>query len=330
MIHATIAFCIALSAQPVQLDGRFEEWGASTASSSIIGAGSTSHVYLLLSLDGPPVNLQGLDDSMTLRLDWDNDPRTGKMVGSLPGVDLEVLFSPRRGKGGSGVAVRRSSDRGKQSWDAVDFVFAPTIASNRFELRFPRQVPGLDGAAGAAMPWELSWTDPEPARGTADVAANRPTAKATMRTPLRAPDGDVIRVVSWNLEKGNLLKQRRVVTRVLAAIKPHIVMIQEIEDGQTGEDFINVLRAAVPGSRWTIDLSPRSGTIKSGIATRLPAKSVAAFDTIKRRGESHGHVRAAALGVEVPGVGPVLAVSTHLKCCGVVNGPEDIKRIGEV
>ncbi|MDP6987706.1 MAG: hypothetical protein QGG74_06645, partial [Phycisphaerales bacterium] len=47
-------------------------------------------------------------------------------------------------------------------------------------------------------------------------------------------------------------------------------------------------------------------------------------------GESHGHVRAAALGVEVPGVGPVLAVSTHLKCCGVVNGPEDIKRIGEV
>lgn len=281
-------------------------------------------------LTGPPVNLQGLDNPMTLRLDWDNNPRTGKKVGSLPGVDLEVLFSPTRGKRGSGVAVQRSSDRGKQSWDTVDFVFAPTVASSRFELRFPRKIPGIDRTAGSDMPWELSWTDPEPAHGTARVGAGRPEPKPAMSGALPQTSGDVTRVVTWNLEKGNLLKQRRVVTRVLAAIEPHIVLIQEIEDGQTGEDFINVLRAAVPDGRWTIDLSPRSGTIKSGIATRLPAKSVHAFNTITRRGESHGHVRAAALGIDIPGVGPVLTVSVHLKCCGVVDGPEDMKRIGEV
>ncbi len=330
MIHAAIISCATLSVQPVQLDGGFEEWDTPAAAPSITGAGSASHIYLLMSLNGPPVNLQGLNNPMTLRLDWDNNPETGKMAGSLPGVDLEVLFSPSRGKGGSGVAVRRSSDRGAQSWDEVGFVFAPTVASNRFELCFPRTLRGLDLVAGSTMPWELSWTDPKPARGIARVGADRPMAKPTMSAPLPRPADGATRVVTWNLEKGNLLKQRRVVTRVLAAIKPHIVLIQEIEDGQTGEDFINVLRAAVPGSNWTIDLSPRSGTIKSGIATRLPAKSVRAFDTIKRRGESHGHVRAAALGIDIPGVGPVLAVSAHLKCCGVVDGPEDMKRIGEV
>ncbi|HJN80218.1 MAG TPA: hypothetical protein QF455_05045, partial [Phycisphaerales bacterium] len=77
MIHAAIISCATLSVQPVQLDGGFEEWDTPAAAPSITGAGSASHIYLLMSLNGPPVNLQGLNNPMTLRLDWDNNPETG-------------------------------------------------------------------------------------------------------------------------------------------------------------------------------------------------------------------------------------------------------------
>jgi endonuclease/exonuclease/phosphatase family metal-dependent hydrolase len=147
---------------------------------------------------------------------------------------------------------------------------------------------------------------------------------------LKPAAGSDIRVVTWNLEKGNLLKQREAVIRVLAAMEPDIVLIQEIEDGQTEQDLAEVLQAAMPGAQWTTALSPRSGTIKSGIATRLPAQPVPSFKKLKRRGESHGHVRAAALDITIPNLGNVLAVSAHLKCCGIAGGPEDLKRIGEV
>jgi endonuclease/exonuclease/phosphatase family metal-dependent hydrolase len=326
MIHCMLLCCIALSPQPVQLDGNFEEWPL-----SITGAGSREHVYLQMLLPRP-VNLQGLAEPMTLKLDWDNNTRTGKQVGGLPGVDLEVLFSPKRGSRGSGVSVRRSCDQGKQSWDVVDLVFSPTVASDRFEIRLPRTLKLTDTVltAGGSIPWELSWTDPIPARGKAAVAPRHPAAEPVLQSALQPASSGEVRVVTWNLQKGNLLKQRDAVTRVLAAIEPDIVLIQEIEDGQTEHDLVLVLQEAMRGTDWTTSLSPRSGTIKSGIATRLPARQVPSFKKLKRRGESHGHVRAAALNITVPNVGNVLAVSVHLKCCGVAGGPEDITRIGEV
>lgn len=322
MMTSLLALSLTLTANPILLDGRFSEWPP-----AVSGAGSPAHVYLQMILPNP-VNLQGLEIPMTLALDWDNESQTGNTVGTLSGVDLEVLFSP----GGRGVKVRRSCDQGKQSWDTVGLVFSPTVASDRFEFRFPRMLKLDDSTLQATreMPWQLTWQDDRTAHGTANIASMLPDATPITGNTLTAPTTPSIRVMTWNLEKGNLIKQREGVTRIFAAIQPDIVLVQEILDGQTAEDLADVLEDAMPGTTWTAMLSPRSGNIKSGIASRLPAKPIASFNNLKRRGESRGHVRAVGLTITVPGVGNVLAVSAHLKCCGVAGGPEDLKRIGEV
>ncbi len=323
MITSIIALCLTATAQPILLDGEFTEWPA-----TVSGAGSPSHVYLQMILPSP-VNLQGLDNPMTLAIDWDNNKQTGNKVGTLAGTDLEVLFSPG---GRGGVKVRRSCDSGRKSWDTVKLVFSPTVASDRFEFRFPRTLQLDDSAITAQedMPWQLAWDEGGSVRGTATVTSELPDVTPVPGPELIASTKNSTRVMTWNLEKGNLIKQREVVTRVFMAIRPDIVLVQEILDGQTADDLEDVLEDAMPNTKWTAILSPRSGNIKSAIATRLRAKPIASFNKLKRRGESHGHVRAVGMTITVPGVGNVLAVSAHLKCCGIAGGPEDLKRIGEV
>jgi endonuclease/exonuclease/phosphatase family metal-dependent hydrolase len=311
------------AASPVIVDGEFTDWPSiDNAGPGLVGAAShNSDVFLLLALDGTPVNLQGLDEPLTLRLDWDNRADTG--IPKTGGIDIEVTFSPRR----RGLSVR-TAKTGQASWDSVNIVFAPTVANDRFEIRLPRTLPSGGPSAGTQMAWQLDSGENAMTSGTLKLRPIHNAPKPALKTAIPPSKDGAIRVMTWNLEFGNVLKQAPVVRRVLKAVQPHIVLFQELEHDQTAEAIKDVLAAT--GDEWTVEFSPFGGRIRSGIASRLPAKPVAAFKNIKRRGESHGHVRAAALEVDVPGGARVLAVSTHLKCCGSVGGPEDMKRIAEV
>ena len=332
--HSAAVGCIAMwmfllhasvfaTASPIIVDGEFTDWPSiDNTGPGLVGAASHSDVFLLLTLDGSPVNLQGLDEPMTLRLDWDNRADTG--IPNTGGVDIEVMFSPRR----RGVAVRTAKME-QGSWDSVDLVFAPTVANNRFEIRLPRTLPKGGPSVETQVGWQLDSGKSDMTSGTLKLRPLHNAPKPALKTAIPPTKDGVVRVMTWNLEFGNVLKQAPVVRRILKAVQPHIVLFQELEPDQTAEAIKDVLGAT--GDQWTVEFSPFGGRIRSGIASRLPAKSVAAFKNIKRRGESHGHVRAAALEVDVPGGAPVwLAVSTHLKCCGSVGGPEDMKRIAEV
>ncbi len=313
-----------LLAQPLQLDGQFDDWNGAATATPLAAARTADHVYLHLMLDGPPVNLQGLDSPMRLRMNWDGDQTTGRAGADPPGTDLEIVFSPKQGRRHGGVEVKLSGGGGN-TWDAAGLAFSPTIAANQFELRLQRNLSGV--SAASRIPWTLEGATDAPLSGVAVIGPPRPAPPPHM-TSLPRKERGAIRVVSWNLEFGNLVKQAAVARRILAALQPDVLLLQEIERDQTESELLEVIEAA--GGQWRLQLGPLGGSIRSGIATRLPATQVPAFDNLKRRGESHGHVRAAALRLDVPGVGPVLAVSTHLKCCGVVDGPEDMKRIGEV
>jgi len=282
----------------------------------------------MLTLAGPPQNLQGLNAPLALRLNWDNDPTTGITSDDPAGTDLIITFSADQGRRHGGIEVS-TAGRGASTWDSVGLVFAPTVAANRFEIAIPRSLEnGL--TAGDAVSWELTGASEQPLAGVASTEVRRSAPRPLAGALLNRSDSPDVRVVSWNLQFGNILHQRSVVQRLLAAMQPDVVLMQEIEHDQSVEDILSVLNAAVPDGDWVLELGPLGGKIRSGIATRLPARTVPAFDNLKRRGESHGHVRAAAFVLSVPDVGDVLAVSAHLKCCGVVDGPEDMKRIGEV
>ncbi len=328
MIESILALTLATTPSPIRLDGRFDDWPATPLSTNLQGDGSESHVYLLLTLTGPPRNLQGLDAPIVLRLNWDNDPNTRITSDDPMGTDLMIEFSPDQGRRHGGVEVT-TADHGKSTWDSIGLVFAPTTAGNRFEIAIPRTL-GDGVTAGNAISWELRGVPGGTLTGTATTAPRRPSPTSLNADLLDQVSDQHLRVVSWNLQFGNVLHQRSVVQRLLAALQPDVVLMQEIEHDQSAEDILDVLRTAVPDGNWVLEFSPLGGKIRSGIATRLPARAVPAFENLKRRGESHGHVRAAASILTVPNIGEVLAVSAHLKCCGVVDGPEDMKRIGEV
>ena len=302
------------------LDGQFDDWPA-RAQQPVTGCGTTDHVFLRVAIGGKPVNLQGLDRPRTLLLDWDQNPKTGNEQGH----DAAIVFSPANQQG-RGVSVG-PADAPHASWDTLGLTFAPTTASNQFEVRLPRTLI-LDGqthTAGDSIRWTFDNT-----QGIAQTAPKQPAPPPALATPLPPPANDAMRVVAWNLEFGNVLHQREQVIRLLAAMQPHVVLLQEVESSQRAADLLRVFREAMPNTQWTLRLGPSGGRIRSGIATRLPAWDVPTFEHLSRADSPRSTVRTAALVVQGPDQRRMLCVSAHLKCCGVIGGPEDMKRIGEV
>ncbi len=322
MLHTL--FPLIAVASPIVLDGQFGDWTTHPHHPPFSAVASNDFTYLRIQLDGPPVNLQALDDPLVIALDWDDESRTGQHVGALPGVDVALHFSPNSG----GVEIRQHG-RAVGTWDDLGLAFAPTTASNEFELRMPRTLPGSEARAAEWIGWSLKQGDQAPIAGRTPVGQGAVDPQPATDGPLASP-GERTRVVSWNLKFGNLIKERRVVQRLLAAMQPHILLIQEVESDQRHEDLLSVLQSAMPQATWTLSLGPIAGTLRSAIATRLPAEEVPALVSVKRRGEPAGRVRVAALAITTPEIGTMLACSTHLKCCGSAEGPEDLQRIGEV
>ena len=87
----TLLAASAVASNPIVIDGDFNDWPPS-APSMLEAVASDTHVHLLLTLDGPPVNLQGLDRPRTLLLDWDQNPKTGNEQGH----DAAIVFSPAK------------------------------------------------------------------------------------------------------------------------------------------------------------------------------------------------------------------------------------------
>ena len=320
---------LAVASTPMQVDGELRDWPEQPTELGLIARCTRNHVNILLTVEGPPVNLQGLDEPLHLALDWDNDGRTGWLAAQLEGADLEIIFSPKKGRAGRGLALRLS-DGPTLTWDAADLVFAPTTASNQFEIRLPRKIAGGKLAAAERMPWSLQKADAIPVKGvlTTEVCAHAPTP--ILASALPESTTDAIRVVSWNLEFGNLIKQQAVVHRILAAINPDILLLQEIESNQRPEDIIKIIEGAVPEGKWSLALGPVSGKLRSGVATLLPSSPVTNLQKLSRRGETRRPVRVAAMTIDTPGFEKLLVCSVHLKCCGTVDGPEDMTRIAEI
>ncbi|MDP6987080.1 MAG: endonuclease/exonuclease/phosphatase family protein [Phycisphaerales bacterium] len=198
--------------------------------------------------------------------------------------DVHITFSPR--ETGYGVAVSR--DGVVVSPYEIGLVFAPTTASSRFEIRIDRP-----GATRKPVSFDLA-------------------------------DAGGTRVVSWNVQFGNLLDDKVRGTRILRSLRPDILLLQELDGNDSPGDVAAFLGGALGGT-WTVIMSPLSGErtshrLRSAVATTLPATPLPAPQPV-----ANWPIKVAAAKIAL-GQRTLTAVSVHLRCCGGPDGEAEQQR----
>jgi len=338
----------------VAIDGRFADWPEGVHLQA-----DGAYVYVRLALPEE----RTLQASLPLELALDPDdasgtrpPATGATGGAdvPPGPALQVVFSPRTSDG-QGVAVlvpgSDAHTRRAVPHAALDLVVAPTFASRTFELRIARDVRGAPEATRALAGGRVrvratardahggvAWQGPVleldlPERGAA-TAAEAPDASpgAGGAAGFPPPPADGIRVVSWNVLLASPRTKPAPFARVLGALAPDVVLLQEW-DGATADElaawFANHVPSpdaawrAVVSAGWGVALVAR-GPLEAVGPARVPRPVEAPADP--RRADDA--LRLVAGRAETR-LGPVCAASLHLKCCGAADGAQEAQRRAE-
>jgi endonuclease/exonuclease/phosphatase family metal-dependent hydrolase len=358
----------ALAAPPVVLDGAFDDWrdvpillvdpADATRAEVDLGAVAVSSddrfVHLLLDF-GREVNVQKLDGRLLLLLDADGSEGTGREEHGLRGTDAVITFTaPPTGSGREAMGVGLALTAGAEGTDApalspydAGLTLAPTYASPRIELRIERMGSLRPGAAplfaGRRFSGKLVFTDAAGAviDETAPFAADLPPRGGSARPPEPATDplvrasGTDLRVVSWNVEFASIVKEPDAALRVLAALDPDVVLLQELTDDAPAAELEELFSrlpsrpGRQPATPWRAVIGRPGGDLRSGVMSRLPMTASGHAEPILQQSQGDRSVRTAAAVVEVDGA-RVLVVSAHLKCCGRMGDRSDQTRGEEV
>jgi hypothetical protein len=258
----------------VVLDGRFDDWkGVRVAVRDTVDAPGgdvdvrevrVTHdaeaLYVLLDLERP-ANLHTLRGTLSLAFDADGDVSTGRDDEGLPGADLVVELSPPGTAGPT--AGARLLVPGTEGWAPHDLyeaglLFAPSYASRRVELALRRGARIGGGPPlfrGARVRGRVSFRDPggvladetrafahvwDPARAPARVSMSWAT------DPLARPGPDALRVVSWNVARDDFIDDHAPFARVLGALRPDVVILDEVPPQSSAEHVERFLSVAVP------------------------------------------------------------------------------------
>ena len=195
--------------------------------------------------------------------------------------DYVIYFSPT--EKGYGVSCNY-----KDSWIspyAIGLVFAPTTASKQFEVRI-----------------------------------NKPTTTQQKTSFDLAHKGE-FRVVSWNIQFGNLLDDKERSGRILKALEPDVLLLQELDGDDESETIGTFLHETLGGS-WSVGLSDVSGT-KRHHKLRCAVTSSKPTHSVTRVGEAPLKAILATIDVDEK---PIHFVSLHLRCCGGPSGEEEDQR----
>jgi thiol-disulfide isomerase/thioredoxin len=327
--------------RPLRLDGDLAEWQADQVSLA-----TPEWIWFRLKLD-EEATLQGGTHSTRIRLDLDAKPDTGRKDAAnredaALGVDLEIWLNPPsdgKKKSRGGLEVRAFDDAGifeRVSHAAVDFAFAPSFAAREFEFRLARQTTLQEPAgsryrAATRLAAAIDVLAPDGAIVTRGprFQLELPPAGSPRRhdgaIPSR-PDG-AVRVLSWNVEWESPVANPAPFARVLAALSPDVVHLQEWKTSE--EDLVAWFSANAPSREpW------RAHTFKPlgvSIVTRLPMTPLTREPILPAHevdGKAKREIRFVAARIETP-LGPLVTGSMHLKCCGSKDSYEDRVRIAE-
>ena len=345
MLHQLILIVVFLQTGTLEtqhvMDGRFEDWQGPVVASGAEGgliqglriADDPHFVYVQLDFQ-QAATLQGLDREVRIELDLDGNDRTGTTgTEGMPGVDAVVLFSPRDDDGsiksGSALIGANRVRITRTTTDALGVVAMPTHGSDRFEIRFDRS----PAFRGDDFDVQVLTVAPGGERQACPVVnhdfESRQARKAlpVQRDPAEESAG--IRVTSWNGERGALFENPNAFARTFEAIKPDLVLLQELPAG-INPGKLNQWFGRLQGDKTWNALSS-GGSLPVAVVSSHPLEAVpelAKITGIDPRG-SKRMVRAVGGLATIDGR-KVLVVSLHLKCCGRLGSSEDQKRRAEV
>ena len=343
----------------VLLDGSFEDWPA-----GVYAQADPYHLYLQLVFP-EKIGLQSARVATHVLLDLDDDAATGREVtpgaddGAPLGVDLALLFAPVEsrdaggiGGGAAALAYGPGQRETRLRHQQVGLAALPTYASRRFELRIPRHVlehrqvgAELRGAGTVRGLIRRIGADGEILWESAVLAFERPVAApAPSRARVDIPQrpADAVRIVSANVEWAAPLADPSPFARILAALDPDIVLLQEWDrverrpgrppiPRESAEAIAAWFNTHAPGERrWQARRSPELGiaiasrdTLSALGGERIGYQLRDDDDTLLARG-----VRYIAAVADTR-LGPVAVASLHLQCCGTWAAAEDLQRQAE-
>ncbi|MCA9296764.1 MAG: endonuclease/exonuclease/phosphatase family protein, partial [Phycisphaerales bacterium] len=348
----------------VVMDGLFNDWTAPPVLVDPIDAPDNApvdirdvsiahdadYVYLRVNLT-ETVNLQHLDGCLSVAIDGDGDPETGREAFGVPGAEIVVQFTPpdtkRNRFSGVGVGILstnympRDDDPNARTLTGYDagVTFAPTYASNEFEMRIARGVQLPEAAPlfmgdHATLRLNFSRGNGQPIDETdpirIELTNNSPVVIPQPTDPLAAP-ANTMRVMSWNGERGALFAKKEIFARVFRALQPDVVLLQEMTDKHSArmiEAFFNDAVSAGDGHEWTVAFGAGGGNLRTAVVSRYPMEIVSVLDDVHYRSNPKYTMRLTG-GIVTKGDDRILFASTHLKCCGRINSKEDTKRMEE-
>ncbi len=318
----------------IVLDSSIDDWPATQ-----VAVADEYFLYLRFS-PGEPVSLQANDEAVVVSLDVDGNASTGLASDQL-GIDLEITFSPPRddGRPGTGTVVSAISPDGERITLApalLDISVSPSHASEWFEMRIARRIASenLLPAAGLLSQGRIAGrvamyapSGKRVAEAPMFEAMLPPAVNRTKRVRATIPAKPLgtVRIVSHNVLNGSPLQKPEPFARLLRALDPDIVLVQEWYD-TPAEDMAAWFNEhlAIDG-RWRAVTSEGRGVAVISRLDIAPIGPPALL--IMARGEERT-VRVTPALVETP-IGPIALASVHLKCCGGLNTPEDQQRIIE-
>ena len=291
------------------------------------------------------VNVQKLDGTLLVLFDVDADDDTGSEEHGMAGCDLVLEMTPpgrgRRGGMGMGLRTAGSGRGGRLSPYDLNLHMAPTYASDRVEFRIDRGLRerGLP-VAFADDAAELRFVAVDTA-GTVvdetdvirvDLPSLQPhTPREHATDPLTRTD-DSLRVVNWNVERGNMFDDSRRFARILRSLQPDVVLLQELTNKHSAGQVANFFNTALTlddDRTWNVLFAAGGGNLRTAIVTRHALTPVEPFHTIGYPGQSYRTIRQCG-GIVSWRDQNLFFCSLHLKCCGSIGSEEDDRRMTEV
>ncbi|MFG0258157.1 MAG: endonuclease/exonuclease/phosphatase family protein [Phycisphaerales bacterium JB043] len=338
----TLASTPTIDAQTITLDGILSDWpeGVHTLADA-------SHVYVRVDLEDT-TSLQSSQRAIHLRFDLDGDDTTGTSFPQPPdeGVDLEIVISPSFGNSRqddfvTARIIPHSSDvSGEVSIPIVDLLWAPTHASDSFEIRFDRAGelgPLIQSSSNATLQISAFESDSSLAWQREPVPFTLPPYESRAPSSAAIPERpeSTIRVVSWNVRWGNPYMHPERFDRVFQALDPDVLLLQEWDMRDSPPDtraqIVEWFTQSLPDvTTWGAERGNAAGVV---IVSRFPIERFSPYDVQPiteglELARDDRTVRFIGARIRTP-QGDLLTGSFHLKCCGSHNGYEDHQRRAE-
>jgi endonuclease/exonuclease/phosphatase family metal-dependent hydrolase len=282
------------TSQRIVIDGAFDDWAQVSAASSasthdatavardVRTAADGEALFVRFTMPAPLV-LQAHTAATRIVLDVDGDASTGRTAGGMAGADVVLEFSPAPTAGGArgGFAAWTVDGRRGTAHDA-GFTALPTHVSQTFEARIERAtLEAFTGTAVGERPRGRIVSDRE--GGASAVSADftwRVPPAARVAEPagadaLARAQGTAVRVVVWNVADRSIRERPDVFARVMRALAPDVVLLDELPADTDGADLSTFL--ALLGPEWTFALGDGGGRQRAAVASRLPLEPAPGF-----------------------------------------------------